>query len=79
MLNVGQTLNAVSRAFGCTRRTIQKLADRFRQSGNVRDRPRSGDPRVTTARRDHLRQHFIPATVTGRQNRIFAQTVRNIG
>lgn len=83
MLNAGQTVTAVSRAFGCTRRTILRLADRFRQTGSVRDRPRSGRPRVTTAREDrymtltHLRQRHLPATVTARRYRITAQTVRN--
>ena len=67
MLNAGQTVRPVSRAFGCTRRTITLLIRRFRQTGSVQDRVR------TTARDDryialtHLRQRYIPATITARR------------
>ena len=52
-------------------------------TGSVRDRPRPGIRRVTTLRDDrvitltHLRNRFLPATVTARQLGITAQTVRN--
>lgn len=83
MLMAGQTVNAVSRVFGCTKKTIRRLAMRFRQTGSVKDRPRSGRPRVTTAREDryltltHLRRRFMPATMMARHYGISAQTVRN--
>lgn len=83
MLNAGQTVSAVSRAFGCTRRTITLLIRRFRQTGSVQDRVRTGRPRKTTARDDryialtHLRQRHIPATITARRYGVNAQTIRN--
>ena len=52
----------VSRHFGCTRKTIERLRRRFRIYGNVADRPRSGRPRVTTAADD--RYIYRPAAPT---------------
>lgn len=83
MLNAGTSVVEVSRLFGCTRKTIERLRRRFRVTGNVRDRPRSGRPRVTSAADDryiviqHLRNRRLPATATGRQHGIHPQTVRN--
>ena len=54
MLNVGMSATVVSRHFGCTRKTIERLWRRFPVAGNVADRPRSGRPRVTTAGDDRL-------------------------
>ena len=45
-------LNVVSRHFGCTRKSIERLRRRFHDSGNVADRPQNGRPRVTTAADD---------------------------
>ena len=83
MLNAGTSVTAVSRLFGCTRKAIERLRRRFRATGNVRDRPRSGRPRVTTAADDryivvqHLRNRCLTATATARQQGIHPQTVRN--
>ena len=73
----------VSRHFVCTRKTIERLRRRFRVTGNVADRPRSGRPRVTTAADDryivlqHLRNKRLTTAATGRQYGIHPQTVRN--
>ena len=80
MLNAG---TVVSRHFGCIRKTIERLRRRFRVTGNVADRPRSGWPRVTTAADDHyivlhhLRNRRLTAAATGRQYVIHPQTIRN--
>ena len=67
-------------SFGCTRKTIGRLRRRFRVTGNVADRPRSGKPRVTTAADivlQHLRNRRLTAAATGRQYGFHPQTVRN--
>ena len=85
MLNVGMSATVVSRHFGCTRKTIdiECLRKRFRVTGNVADRPRSGRPRVATAADDHyfvlqhLRNKRLTAAATGRPYGIHRQTARN--
>ena len=83
MLNAGMSTTVVSRHFGCTRNTIERLRKRFRVTGHVADRPRSGRPRVTTAGDDryivlqHLRNRRLTAAATVRQYGIHPQTVRN--
>ena len=83
MLNAGISATVVSRHFGCTRKTIERLRRQFRVIGNVADRPRSGRPRVTTAADDrytvlqHLRNRRLTAAATGRHYGIHPQTVRN--
>ena len=83
MLNAGMSATVVSRHFGCTRKTIERLRRRFRVTGNVADRPRSGRPRVTTAADDrcilvqHLPNRRLTAAATGRQCGIHPQTVSN--
>ena len=83
MLNAGMSATVVSRHFGCTRKTIEHLRRRFRVTGNVADRPRSGRPRVTTAADDryivlqHLRNRRLNAAAIGRLYGIHRQTVRN--
>jgi len=86
MLQVGQTQRQVARHFGCSVKTVNRLWQRFSQTGTTSDHPRSGTPRVTTPREDrrirllHLCNRFVPATVTARNlpgRRISAQTVRN--
>ena len=65
--------------FGCTQKTIKHLWKRFRVTGNVADRPRSGRPRVSTAADDcyivlhHLRNRRLTAAATGRQDGIHCQ------
>ena len=56
ILQAGLTQNIVARHFGVHRNTMQSLLRRFRQSGNTRDRQRSGRPRVTSHQQDnHIR------------------------
>ena len=52
ILNAGMSATIVSRHFGCTRKTMERLRRRFRVTGYVADRPRSGRPYVTTAADD---------------------------
>ena len=83
MLNPGMSAPVVLRHFGCTRKTIGRLRRRFRVTGNVADRPRSGRRRETTAADDrcivlqYLRDRRLNAAATGRQCGIHQQTVRN--
>ena len=82
MLNAGMSATVVAQHFVCTRKTIERLQRRFRVTGNVADRPRSGRPRVTTAADDryivlqHVRNRRLTAAATGRQYGIHPQTVR---
>ena len=70
MLLAGRSIAEVGRTFACTRPTIYMLQRRLRQTGTTSDRPRSGRPKVTMPREDrlirlaHLRNRFLPATVT---------------
>ena len=83
MLNAGMSATIVSRHFGCTRKTIERLWRRFHVTGNVVDGPGSGRPCVTTAADDpyivlqHLHNRRLTAAASGRQNGIHPQTVRN--
>ena len=83
MLNAGISATVVSRHFGSTRKTFERLRRRFRVTGNVVDRPRSGRLRANTAADDrcivlqHLRNRRLTAAATGRQYGIHPQTVRN--
>ena len=83
MLNAGMSATVVSRHFGCTRKTMERLRRRLLDTGNDADRLRSGRPRVTTAADDryivsqHLRNKRLDAAATGRQRSIHSQTVKN--
>ncbi|KAK3083895.1 hypothetical protein FSP39_004845 [Pinctada imbricata] len=88
MLEAGRRHFDVVSHFGVTRVTISRLASRYRTTGSVNERRRSGRPRVTTAAQDrytvtsHLRNRFltVPSTTIGTpgrtNNRISANTVR---
>ena len=73
MLAAEAAKREVARRFNCNVSTISRLQRRFQQTGTVRDRPRPGHPRITTARQDqqlrvdHLRDRFQTATDTARQ------------
>jgi len=73
MLMVGATKQHVANAFGCSVSTVTRLAQRVQATGSVRDRPRLGQPRVTTRRQDqqmrvnHLRNRFQTAIQTSGQ------------
>ena len=77
----GDNVSNVSRAFGCHRNTINRLHQRFKQTGGVADRRRPGRPRVTNPRTDrfitltHIRRRFQTATSSARQYGISKQTV----
>ena len=66
MLNAGMSTTVVSLHFGCARKTIERLRRRFRVTGNVADRPRSGRPRATTATNANDPRNYEASTkVTG--------------
>ena len=83
------TSSVLAPQFRCQIRTIERLRDRFRQTGTTSDRLRLGRPRVTTRRQSrnvrasHQRNRYRPVTVTARRTqethnpRFSAQTVRN--
>ena len=85
----GATQQEVVTALGVHQTTVHRLQGRLVQFGNTNDRPRSGRPRVTTARQDRLMRltHLCNRTRTavetammtsGTHNHgINAQTVRN--
>ena len=89
MVQAGMHQIEIANHFECSKLTITRLMSRLRQTGSTSDRSRSGCPREMTLRQDrhirliHLRDRFVPATVTARQTqgrhnpRISAQTVCN--
>jgi len=52
MLQAGTDVNQVAGAFGVHRTTISRLRDKFANTGSVKDRPRPGQPRKSTAQDD---------------------------
>ena len=54
MLTAGMSARDVARHFKRHESTISLLLDKFQQTGNVVDRPRSGRQRKTTLREDRL-------------------------
>ena len=84
MLISVQMVAALSRAFGCTKRTKAKLADCLRHTGSIRDQNCSGKPHVTMAHVDHYNtlmhqyHHHLLATVITRHYRITAQTIHSL-
>lgn len=87
MVMAGTSAAEVARRFGVHKSTIMRLQRRLQQTGTTRDRPRSGQPRVTTPAQDrhiratHLRDRFrVPAetaaqTVGRNRPRISYRTV----
>lgn len=75
MLRANVTVPQVATHFNVSRMCVWKLKTRFLTTGSVKDRPRSGRPRVTTVREDrhirttHLRDRFKSATETSREFR----------
>ena len=73
MLECGQTQEQVTRRFNVLRSTIWRLVRRVRVTGTFADQPRSGRPRVTSARQDnfirqrHLRDRFVTAESMSRE------------
>ena len=65
MLIAGASKIEVARCFGGTRAVVYRLEMRYRQTGSTLDRPRSGRPRVTTARQDRrIRVQHLPRTIS---------------
>lgn len=64
LLDIRLSQNDVGNQFNVSRSTIIRLVRRYRETGGVQNRPRSGAPRVTTHRQDvyihqrHLRNPF---------------------
>ena len=52
MLEAGVVVTAFARQFGVTRKVARTWRDRYNQTGSVKDLPRSGRPRVTSALQD---------------------------
>jgi hypothetical protein len=73
LLQAGVAKIDVSRRLNCHVSTIARLQNRYNAFGSVRDRPKSGRPRITTRRQDvnmrviHLRNRFLPASDTARR------------
>ena len=81
MLTDGMSARDVARHFQRHESTLSRLLNRFRQTGNVADRPRSGRPRKTTPREDRFlttssrRNRFLSSQKLGLRNA--TGTVRN--
>ena len=72
VLTAGMSARDVARHFQRDESTIRRLLNRFQQTGNVADRPRSGRPRKTTLRKDRFlttssrRKRFLSSRKLGR-------------
>ena len=77
MLKAGMRVSDVARYHNCHPSTIQRLRDRYQATETVKDRRRSGQPRLATdvksqltlivyRRYFHRRYPFRPATVSSR-------------
>jgi transposase len=59
MLQGGMRTADVAKEINCNVRTVRQLRQRFRETGQTADRPRSGRPRVTTSAQDwYIRTHL---------------------
>ena len=77
MLKAGVRVSDVARYHNCNPSTIQRLRDRYQATGRVKDRHRSGQPRMETGIKSqltsiayrrylHRRYQFRPATASVR-------------
>jgi hypothetical protein len=57
MLEAAMTVNDVDVSFGVHRTTVWRLAQRYRTTGTVKDRPRSGRPKRLTPKRTFHQDH----------------------
>lgn len=71
-LQDGETQRSVSNRLNVSQSVIGRLWQRFRATGSVQNRPRSGRPRSTTAREDRYL-----TTMTLRQRRVTARRLRD--
>ena len=73
MLECVISATRVAQRFRCSRATVYNLQERHQAIGTTADSPRSGSPRVTSARQDraivreHVRNPFRTATQTARE------------
>ena len=87
-LEAGVKQSVVAARFGVGQSTISKFKTKFRNTGDVKDRPKSGRPRITTQQQDRyiisgvlrnrrLNTRMIQTRVTARYGRrISYQTIR---
>ena len=54
LLEAGTPVKQVARRMNVSPNAIRKLRQKFIETGQVKDRPRSGRPKVTTYREDRL-------------------------
>ena len=54
LLQAGTPVKEVARRVGVTSKAIRNLREKFHNTGEVKDLPRTGRPRETTAREDRL-------------------------
>ena len=72
MLTTGMSARDVAQHFQCHKSTESGLLNRFQQTGNVADRPRSGRPCKTMPREDRFlttlsrRNRFLSSRKLGR-------------
>ena len=66
ILTAGMSAKDVARHFQRHEQTVSRLLNRFQQTGNVADRPRSGRPRKTTPQEDRF------LTTSSRRNRFIS-------
>ena len=72
MLRAGLSAEAVSGRLRVSKRTIERLKSKYRDTGTVNDRPRTGRPRKTSTAEDrhirtlHLRNRQKTASDTAR-------------
>ena len=87
MLDAGMSQRQVAASFNVHHRTIGRLQEWYNVTGSVNDRQRTGQPRVTTLRQDHvlvvnhLRDRFLSAAATARntqglRGQVSAPTIR---
>ena len=51
-LQSGRSQRQVAAEFGISQAAVSNLVNRYHDTGNIKDRPRSGRPRVTVAATD---------------------------
>ena len=69
-VGAGQSFSAIAHRYAITKGEVSRLVAKHRQTGSVKDHPRSGRPRVATDREDRMIAHHA------RQNRF--KTARQI-
>ncbi len=73
MLTAGMSAREVARRLHCCHSSVVRLQQRYLATGTTSDRPRSGQPRITTGGQDrcirqlHLQNWFQPAAATSRE------------